>query len=278
MTYGRFDVKSRRLDFVDCGHTPLIHFHSNTERCWRLKGRSSPLGFMENEIYNERYSAFREGDIFFLYSDGISDARNQKGEFFGELRLVTVIEQNYGKSAQAIIRAVKDAVIEFCEGNPLADDLTCVAVKLRNLPVGQGIRKEKIFAGKMTSLSALRRFIRECLDKNCAAGLSSAEKAKIIFAGNEAASNIITHGVSRDDAREPAGFSLEVEMHPGWFAFRFLYGGKPFIPPEPATPRIEDMNEHGYGIFIMDEFMDSIIYGDDARGGRMITMAKCFNT
>jgi sigma-B regulation protein RsbU (phosphoserine phosphatase) len=276
LTYSRFNVQSRRFDFVDCGHTPVIHFHSNTERCWRLKGRSSPLGFQENEIYTEQSAAFRDGDIFFFYSDGISEARNQKGDFFGEQRLFTIIEQHHEEPARAIITRVKDAVIDFCEGNPLADDFTCMAVKLRSLSCGQTVTHEKIFPGEITSLPAVRGFIEECLGQD-APGLSSGEKAKIIFAGNEAAANIIRHGVFCGDGEEAAGFSLELEINPGWVSLCFLYGGQPFIRPQPETPRIEDMNDHGYGIFIMEEFMSSIVYSDDARGGRMIVMVKRFN-
>jgi sigma-B regulation protein RsbU (phosphoserine phosphatase) len=277
LTYSRFNMRTRRLDFVDCGHTPVIHFHGNTERCWRLKGRNLPLGFLEDEIYAEQSVVFHEKDILFFYSDGISEARDQKGNFFGEQRLAAVIEQNHKKPARAIIRAVRDAVIDFCEGKPLADDFTCVTVKLLGLPGGPGLRRKKIFPGQISCLSDVRCFIGECLNSDHAAGLSAAQKAKIIFAGNEAAANIVTHGVSRVAGEDPPGFNLVVEINSDRLSFCFLYGGKPFILPKPATPRIEDMNEHGYGIFIMEEFMDSVIYADDARGGRMIAMIKRFD-
>jgi sigma-B regulation protein RsbU (phosphoserine phosphatase) len=277
LTYSRVNVRFRRLDFVDCGHTPVIHFHYNTGRCWRLKGLSSPLGFLESETHNEQSTAFHEGDLLFFYSDGISEARNQKGDFFGEQRLISVIEENYEKELPDIISDIKETVINFCEGNPLTDDLTCVAVKLRDLPGGWAVRWERIFPGEISSLVAVRGFIGDCIDADPCAGISSAEKAKIIFAGNEAASNIITHGVSRDDGEEPSGFYLEVGINSGWLSLCFLYGGKPFKLPPPEEPDIEAMQEHGYGIFIMEEFMDSITYADDARGGRMIALAKRFD-
>ncbi|MDR1316483.1 MAG: SpoIIE family protein phosphatase [Spirochaetales bacterium] len=277
LTYSRVNVRFRRLDFVDCGHTPVIHLRCNTQRCWRLKGHSSPLGFLENETHKEQSVAFYEGDILFFYSDGISEARNQQGDFFGEQRLITIIEKNYDRAMTEIISVVKAAVINFCEGNPLADDLTCVAVKLHDLPGGWAVRRERIFPGEMSSLAAVRSFIGECIDADPGAAISSAEKARIIFAGNEAASNIITHGVSRDDGEEPAGFYLEAGINSGWLSLCFLYGGKPFSLPPAERPDIESMQEHGYGIFIMEEFMDSITYADDARGGRMIALAKRFD-
>ncbi|MDR1625468.1 MAG: SpoIIE family protein phosphatase [Spirochaetia bacterium] len=278
LTYSRFNVRARRLDFVDCGHTPVIHFHGDTERCWRLKGRGTPLGFLEDEAYHEQSAAFREGDIFFFYSDGISEARNQRGDFFGEQRLVAVIEQNHEKPARDLNRAVKDAVIGFCEGNPLADDFTCVAVKLRGLPAGRGLRQGRIFPGDVSCLADARCFVEECFAGGHAAGLSAEERAKTILAVNEAVSNIIAHGLSREDGEEPSGFNLEVATGPGWLSVCFLYGGRPFVLPKPGPLRIEDMKEHGYGIFIMEEFMDSIIYADDMRGGRMIAMAKRFGS
>jgi sigma-B regulation protein RsbU (phosphoserine phosphatase) len=275
LTYSRFNLSSHRLNFVDCGHTPIIHFHRDTERCWLLKGRNSPLGFLANETYSEHSVFFSEGDILFFYSDGISEARNQNGDMFGEQRLVSVIEQNYEKPTRSIITAVKDAVIGFCEGNPLADDFTCLTVKLVDVPGSASALREKIFPGDMTSLPGLRSFIEECLEEKT--GIPFEKKAQIIFAGNEAASNIIQYGVSRDDGKEPAGFCLKVEMHPDWVCLCFLYGGKPFDLPQPKMPQIENMEERGYGIFIIEEFMDSIIYSGDIRGGRMISLAKRFD-
>ncbi|MDR3201229.1 MAG: SpoIIE family protein phosphatase [Spirochaetales bacterium] len=280
LDYCRFDLSVRRLDFVDCGHTPLVHFHSDTQRCWLVKGRNLPLGFSETEDYVQHSIPFGENDILFFYSDGISEARNQQGEFFGEQRLVSVIERHHEKSAQSIVRLVKEAVIDFCEGNySLADDFTCVAVKLRGLSGdGEMVRHTAVFPGDVSALPAVRAFITDCLEKN--PFLPEEEKLKIISSGNEAAANVIKHGLDITDTdstdEEKAGFYLDLGTNHDWLYLCYRYAGKPFNLPQRQKPQIEELKEHGYGVFIMEEFMDSVTYANDFRGGMMLNLVKRF--
>jgi sigma-B regulation protein RsbU (phosphoserine phosphatase) len=274
LDYCRVDLSACRLDFVDCGHTPLVHFHSDTERCWLVKGRNLPLGFSETEDYVQHSISFGENDILFFYSDGISEARNQKGEFFGEQRLISVIELNHEKTAQSIVRLVKEAVIDFCEGNySLADDFTCVAVKLKGLP-GEMVRRTAVFPGDFSALSSVRSFISGCLEKN--PFLPEEEKLKIISSGNEAAANVIRHGLDSAE-EEKTGFYLEMGTNRDWLYLCYRYAGKPFNLPQTREPRIEDLKDHGYGVFIMEEFMDSVTYANDFRGGMMLNLVKHFD-
>jgi sigma-B regulation protein RsbU (phosphoserine phosphatase) len=275
LDYCRFNLNIRRFDFVDCGHTPIVHFHSDTQRCWLVKGRSLPFGFSETEVYTQQSIPFYKDDIWFFYSDGISEARNQKGDFFGENRLISVIEEHHEKTAQSIIRLVKEAVIDFCEGNSLADDFTCLAVKVTDLPEGQTACRCRIFPGDISTLPDVRSFIEECLPVNEV--LTEEVKAKIIFAANEATSNIIKHGLSGDTSEEKGGFYLEVGTTPDWLYLFFRYAGKPFNRAGTVKPKIENLKEHGYGLFIMEEFMDSVAYANDFRGGMSLCLAKRFD-
>jgi sigma-B regulation protein RsbU (phosphoserine phosphatase) len=273
LSYSRFNLGSRRFTFVDCGHTPVIHFHHDTGKCWFVKGRSPPLGFCEDEKYMQQSIPFAENDILFFYSDGITDARNPEGDFFGERRLVAVIEGNRSKSAQDIIQAVREAIAGFSGEAPLADDLTCVAVKLAGLP-GEIVRRHGIFAQDVSSLPRVRAFIETCFAENTDEELPADMRLKILLAGTEAASNIITHGIV-PDRREASGFYLEWGKAPDWIFLRFIYAGRPFVftGPRPA-PDIEKLQEHGYGIFIIEKFMDSVTYANNNQGGMMMTLVK----
>jgi sigma-B regulation protein RsbU (phosphoserine phosphatase) len=272
LSYARFNLRSLCFNFVDCGHTPIIHFHRESERCWLVKGRNLPLGFSEEEVYTQSSLPFEESDILFFYSDGISEARNQAGEFYGEHRIVAVIEENYAKSAQEIINAVKGSVLHFSEGNFLADDFTCVCVKMNALPCAAACR-HGIFPGDMKVLSNVREFITECLAEDAFAAISREEKEGIIIAGNEAASNVIDHGL---DPNGESSFYMEIGVVSDWLFLRFIYAGKPFPWTAQRSPQVESLQERGYGIFIMEQLMDSVNYATDSRGGIMMTMMKKF--
>jgi sigma-B regulation protein RsbU (phosphoserine phosphatase) len=272
LSYSRFKLSSRRFIFVDCGHTPVIHFHNDTGKCWFIKGRNPPLGFREDEQYTQQSIPLSENDILFFYSDGITEARNAKGEFFGERRLVSVIEQGHGESARGIIQAVKSAIAGFCGEASLADDLTCVAVKLAGLP-GEITHAHGIFAQDISSLPKIRSFLEERLAESSDTEIPVDMRLKILLAGTEAASNIIKHGII--DRQDSSGFYLEWGKAPDWIFLRFIYAGKSFVfsGPQPA-PDIEKLQEHGYGIFIIEKFMDSVTYANDNQGGMMMTMVK----
>jgi anti-sigma regulatory factor (Ser/Thr protein kinase) len=62
------------------------------------------------------------------------------------------------------------------------------------------------------------------------------------------------------------------------FLLRYIYTGKPFpVWVETPEPKVESFQERGYGIFIMEQVMDSITYANDFRGGMMMTLVKRFD-
>ena len=68
--------------------------------------------------------------MFFFYSDGVTEAENETGEFFGEGRLLKLIQAHGGLEPEALIDKVRSAVVAFARAETFADDVTCVAVKI----------------------------------------------------------------------------------------------------------------------------------------------------
>lgn len=274
LTYVRFLINARRLDFVDCGNTPIVHFHGATERCWLVKGRNLPVGFIESERYEQSSIPLADGDILFFYSDGISEARNQQGDMFGEQRILSMVERHHEAAAGEIVGAVKNGVIDFCEGLSFADDFTCVAVKLAILQNSGMLRANRIFPGRSSSLREVRDFLQEFLLQAPIPALPQKEREKIILAGSEAAANVAEHGIR---GRRGGRFYLELGAAPDWLFLRFTYPGKSFSWTDVREPVVEELNEGGYGMYLMDRIMDSVNYATDLRGGMMLTLIKRFD-
>jgi len=132
LCYARFNLLRRRVDFVDCGHTKTIHLQCRTGACVMLQGENTPLGFSEREIYRQVSVPFEAGDMFFFYSDGVTEAKNEADEFFGVDRLVELIRTNSQLEPEELIDRVRTAVVAFSHAETFADDLTCVAVKMES--------------------------------------------------------------------------------------------------------------------------------------------------
>jgi PAS domain S-box-containing protein len=129
--YARFDVQGRCLHFVNCGHPRAIHFHLADSTCTLLEGHNMPIGFSEEEVYRQDRVPFEPGDTFLFYSDAVTEAQNLSGEFFGEERIVDCVRENGRLEAEKLIHKVLAQVVAFSHSEAFADDLTCVAVKIK---------------------------------------------------------------------------------------------------------------------------------------------------
>ncbi len=69
------------------------------------------------------------GDILLIYSDGISEAMNEKMEEFGEERLLAIVEKNRKNSAASLIDNILDAVNLHFGSSPQNDDMTIIILK-----------------------------------------------------------------------------------------------------------------------------------------------------
>jgi sigma-B regulation protein RsbU (phosphoserine phosphatase) len=78
------------------------------------------------------------GDIYILYTDGISEAMNHQREEFGDDRFKEIIRRSAQLPAADIIGEVIAEINRFADGTPPHDDMTLIVIKVNN-PMGQPI-------------------------------------------------------------------------------------------------------------------------------------------
>jgi sigma-B regulation protein RsbU (phosphoserine phosphatase) len=66
-----------------------------------------------------------------LYTDGVTEAINDREEEFGQDRLKAIAEQARNLSASEIMQRIKDSVLEFSRGQPQFDDITLMVLKVK---------------------------------------------------------------------------------------------------------------------------------------------------
>jgi serine phosphatase RsbU (regulator of sigma subunit) len=90
--YAILDPRNGRLRFANAGHDlPYLHRNGDAEE---LKARGMPLGLMPDMSYEEKETILHSGEAALLYSDGLVEAHNPKGEMFGFPRLRTIIAEH----------------------------------------------------------------------------------------------------------------------------------------------------------------------------------------
>jgi sigma-B regulation protein RsbU (phosphoserine phosphatase) len=126
--FGMLDPQTGDLRFTNAGHNPPYHLNGNGPTpVTTCKGR--PLGVRGNSAYETGRLRLAPGEEIYLYTDGVTEAANRNDEFFAEERLEAVLRDVAGHPANAIIKAVADAVRSFADGAPQSDDITALAIR-----------------------------------------------------------------------------------------------------------------------------------------------------
>ena len=87
------------------------------------------LGVSEKANYSARRVQLQPDDVLIMYTDGVTEAMNTDGVFFGREGLIALIDRIYDKPAQIIAERLRDSVIEFSARPDPPDDLTTVILK-----------------------------------------------------------------------------------------------------------------------------------------------------
>ena len=126
--YGILDVTNRTLTYTNAGHNPPILLKPNGEIRFMDRG-SVPLGMFRDTRYHEYYLTTEPGDVLVLYTDGVTEAHNLKGEEFGRERLSQGVKRHHQLSARDLIAALHTEVLDWTEGVGATDDVTFFVIK-----------------------------------------------------------------------------------------------------------------------------------------------------
>jgi sigma-B regulation protein RsbU (phosphoserine phosphatase) len=130
--YGILEDRTRSLTWVSAGHEPALWYHGRSGQVEDLANTGLPLGVERDATFEQAGPITLEpGDVLVMSTDGIREARNRDDVFFGKERLVDIVRQKAGLSADQICTAILDAVTQFVEPAPRTDDITLVIVKAR---------------------------------------------------------------------------------------------------------------------------------------------------
>jgi sigma-B regulation protein RsbU (phosphoserine phosphatase) len=115
--------------FISAGHNPAYLFRSDTGKIELLSSGNLILGAFARISYQSSPLHLHQGDILVVYSDGLTEARNQREEMFGAERLLEIIQQEAPSGSHAFQQKFLNAVEEFTQGMPQRDDITFLVVE-----------------------------------------------------------------------------------------------------------------------------------------------------
>lgn len=125
---GSYAPQQHVFTFANAGHWPPLHYSAAAQAFSPLPPGFLPIGLEAEAEYILHEVELNPGDVMVLFSDGIIESKNPSRELFGEERLMGLIAQNHGASADKIRKIIIDEVDEFSSGRR-DDDQTLMVFK-----------------------------------------------------------------------------------------------------------------------------------------------------
>jgi sigma-B regulation protein RsbU (phosphoserine phosphatase) len=126
--YGILDATNKTFVFSNAGHNPPLMIKPSGEFKYVEYG-DMPLGMFREMHYHQHFIRFEQGQVMLIYTDGITEAADRKGEEYGNERLAKRVLECIDLPAKKMIDHIRKGVADFTERKFLDDDGTLFIVK-----------------------------------------------------------------------------------------------------------------------------------------------------
>ena len=254
---GILELGSGRLECANAGHNPPLLLHADGSSEFLKLPTGLVLGGMETSKYRGSSLYLKPGDRIILYTDGVTEAQNPKGDFFAEKRFQQVMEKHNQASvtSQQLLAEINQAVSCFADGAEQADDITLLTLEFNGkTPTCLTLPAE------LEQLQSLQEFLEKHLLQ---AGISDKICSQLQLAAEEVFANIARYAYPAQAGN--AGISLQILPHPkGKIILQFRDNGIPWNPLTKSPPDInlpaDQRPVGGLGIFLVRKIMDDCLY------------------
>jgi phosphoserine phosphatase RsbU/P len=134
-TYFAINTNAKKVRYARAGHCPVLYYRAATGAIEYFKDKGIALGMVRNKSYknfieNNEFE-YRPGDIMVLYTDGITEAKNDRGDEFGYERLSGTIMEVKDFGPKEIQDNIISKLYDFSGTQNINDDYTTMIVKFK---------------------------------------------------------------------------------------------------------------------------------------------------
>jgi sigma-B regulation protein RsbU (phosphoserine phosphatase) len=130
MFYMQYSHFTRQLSYANAGHNCPLLLPAGETVCRELDADGLIFGVTKEVAFEEKSIVLRPGDLVLLYTDGITEAQNPEGKFFGADRLSQLFATQASSTPQEIINRIVEELQTFCRSNAFDDDVSMVVLKV----------------------------------------------------------------------------------------------------------------------------------------------------
>ena len=267
---GVLDLPTGLLRYCDAGHDAPFVLHGTTSTLLPVKPHL-PVGVFEDMKYDVQTATILPDSTIFLYTDGLTEAKNTARKQFGIERVKDLMEGFVNESPQEMLEKIVAAVECFVKNAEQSDDLTMLAVRYVPVAFESTLSRELTIKNDVHEVAEFSRFIKSVNEE---LGLETSLARQIRLAVEEAVVNVIDYaypeGVEGD-------ITVQVLSDGRVMHVKIIDSGVPFDPTEiqkaDTTLSAEDRRIGGLGILLVREQMDSINY-ERTDGKNVLTLMK----
>jgi hypothetical protein len=127
LLYSEIRTNSAEIKIINAGHFPPIIIR--TSQIEKMQKTAPAFGILKDADFNEQIISLKQNEFVIFYSDGLTEAANESGEFFGENRLLDALQNSQLNSSKQLGEFLISKVDDFVKKFPAHDDLTLAVLK-----------------------------------------------------------------------------------------------------------------------------------------------------
>ena len=274
MFIGVLDMPTGHLRYCDAGHDAPFILSEAASGAGLLQlpvNPNLPIGVFDDTQYDVQEFNLQATSIIFLYTDGLTEARNAAHELFGVERVKSELNDSIGCGPEEIVDFIVQAVDDFVKSAEQSDDLTMLAIRYTPNQFESTLSETLVIKNDVHEVKRLSEFMKSVVTQ---LGVSASLGSQLRLAVEEAVVNVI-------DYAYPIGTDGDITLHMRsdgkTVHFQIIDNGVAFDPTAmgkaDTTLSAEDRQIGGLGILLVREQMDSINY-ERTEGHNVLTLTK----
>jgi sigma-B regulation protein RsbU (phosphoserine phosphatase) len=271
---GVLDMPTGHLRYCDAGHdAPFVlpDTASSTANAQLPVNPHLPVGVFDDTKYVAQEIVLQEACLIFLYTDGLTEARNAAHKLFGLKRIESVLNDCIGSTPENTLDTIVQSVDDFVKDAEQSDDLTMLAVRYIPHRFESILTETLVIKNEVHEVKRLSEFLKSVSQQ---LDVSTSVANQLRLAVEEAVVNVI-------DYAYPIGtegdINIRVLSDGKTVRIQIIDKGQAFDPTAmqraDTTLSAEERNIGGLGILLVREQMDSINY-ERTDGKNVLTLIK----
>ena len=248
MFVGVLDLTTGLLSYCNAGHEPPLL----TGELLPVK-RNLPVGAMDDWIFESQQVQLQTGDLLFLFTDGLSEAKNHDGELLGRRHVVQMARQHTSLTAQQLVELMEDEIHRHAADAEQSDDITLLAIKWT--PSQFSILNSQLsMKAALDDMALLQPYIENVARET---GIDNKEAKRLRLAVEEAVINTINYG-------HATTINLQASVADQQLTLTIDDDGQPFDPTQGSATDLslppDQRPPGGMGIIFLQTMTDGLSY------------------